>query len=169
MIIQQQWIRTWSTVLVFETNQSDRLQAAHPYNPVPLVSPMAADLWSSSLCNPHKKAQGDVIFSSGIADVSQSVSHNAVRDSNCGRPEQLLVPARDKKLRHTRSYSYCFLLLFISPSSCYSSSSFSSCFTLFSSSLFISFLFSSLETFVLLYYMTFWQQQAYCHPGLDTV
>ena len=65
--------------------------------------------------------------------VSHGHSHSAVNVPNCGRPELLLVPARDKKPRHTRPYSYCFLFLFIYPAS--SHSSFSSCFT-FSSLLF---------------------------------
>ena len=94
--------------------------------------------------------------------VSHSHSHSAVRGSNCGRPELLLFPARDRKLRHTRSYSYCFIFLFIYPSPC-SSSSFSSCFTLFSPSLFIPFLFSYFSLYKLLYFCTIWRSDSNKH------
>ena len=138
MITRQQWMQTWSTLLVFDINQSDTGSA-------PFYSCAAC----SSSCNPHNKAEHNIIISSGIPEVSQSVtvtvshshSQSAVRGPNCGRPELLLVPARDTKLRHAPPYSYCFLFLFIYPASSHSST-FSSSFTVSFPSLFISFLFS---------------------------
>jgi hypothetical protein len=156
MIIRQQWMRACSAVLVFNTKwcrqQHTLLMLCRLPRPwllnyeVPrYVTRITRRNMTSCFLPESRKSVSQ--------SVSQSVSHSAVRgsnaaDRNCRRPELPPVPARDRKLRHTQSASCCFLFQFIYPSSCYSASSFSSCFTLFSFHFFSTFLFRNCCTSV---------------------
>jgi len=116
----------------------------------------------SSLCNPHKKVEHDVMISSGIPEVSQSVTvtvtalfaFRTAADQNCCWFQHVAKScATLDRIVIIAFFSYSFILLPLTPPfPCVS------LFLPFSFHFFPIFLFSFLKAVVRLYDTTFWQQ-----------